>query len=75
LQPAEHGRFPAFLHEQFLEVQPFVHLQKTIFLHAFGTGGRVVRTDFRYLSQFFQPDKAGNGIAGTGTSSCFQMNV
>ena len=75
LQAAEHGRFPAFLHEQFLEVQPFVHLQKTISLHAFGTGGRVVRIGLSFPSQFFQPDKASDGIAGKGTSTCFQMNV
>ena len=75
LQAAEHGRFPAFLHEQFLEVQPFVHLQKTISLHAFGTGGGVVRIGLSFPSQSFQPDEVVDGITGTGTSACFQMNV
>ena len=75
LQAAEHGRFPAFLHEQFLEVQPFVRPQKTISLHAFGTGGKVARIGLSFPSQSFQPDKVGEGITGTGTSGCFQMNV
>ena len=52
-----------------------MHPQKTISLHAFGTGGRVVRIGLSFPSQSFQPDEVGDYITGTGISTCFQMNV
>ena len=73
-QAAQQGRF-SLAHEQLFVPQPFVHLQKTISLHAFGTDGRVVRTGFNVPSFSSQPEAVGDGTTGTETSAWLQMNA